>query len=384
MENNKPRAVIYGAGNIGRGFIGQLLFEAGYSLTFIDVNPAVLEALNQRGGYPVRLLQPEGGYREIEVTGVNAVSGNDAAAVSDAIAGADIMATAVGVNVLKFIAKPLAAGFKYRREQNGRTLDIILCENLIGADKFLSGLVSGELGAESDAVLKNIGFVEASIGRMVPIQTPEMQQGDSLRIVTERYAEFPVDREAFKGPIPPIKTLVAFSPFDFYIQRKLYLHNMGHAIAAYLGMLAGYEFLWQCMEDEKIRAVVGSAMRESAAAMVSHYHSDKAQKAGLECFVADLLIRFSSRPLSDTVERVGKDARRKLSPGDRLCGAAALCKAEGLDTTNIRIGIAAALLHLQKEEGLTPAQGLSEVCKIEPDSEEGKQILKAVDEMIRL
>ncbi len=378
MNKTHPRAVIYGAGNIGRGFIGQLLFEAGFLLTFIDVNQAVIEALNQRGSYPVRLLRPEGNYDEILVTGVCAVDGNNPDAVAEAIAQADIMATAVGVNVLKHIAKPLSEGLKRRKIENGNVLDIILCENLIGADQYLAGLVREALGPEADEVLKNIGFVEASIGRMVPIQTPQMQEGDPLRIVTEPYAELPVDKDSFKGPIPPIATLVARSPFDFFIHRKLYLHNMGHAVAAYLGMLAGHEFLWQCMEDPKIREVVGAAMREAAQAISLHHHLDDDRKAELEHFIADLLVRFSSRPLSDTVERVGREARRKLLPGDRLCGALSLCQQEGIAAPHIQIGIAAALLRLEKEEGLPPSQGLSEVCKIEPASEQGREILDCI------
>ncbi|MCL1855982.1 MAG: mannitol dehydrogenase, partial [Clostridia bacterium] len=41
------KAVVYGAGNIGRGFIGHLLYESGFYTTFIEVNKAVVRKINQ-------------------------------------------------------------------------------------------------------------------------------------------------------------------------------------------------------------------------------------------------------------------------------------------------------------------------------------------------
>ena len=46
-------AVMYGAGNIGRGFIGALLAHSGYHVTFIDVAEDVIDAINALGRYPV-------------------------------------------------------------------------------------------------------------------------------------------------------------------------------------------------------------------------------------------------------------------------------------------------------------------------------------------
>ena len=103
------KAVMYGAGNIGRGFIGQLLYESGYEVCFIDVNQKLIKQLNTEKEYPVRLLDDDG-YEETLVRNVRAVDGNDIDAVAQAIAEADICATAVGVNVLKFTAEPFRQG----------------------------------------------------------------------------------------------------------------------------------------------------------------------------------------------------------------------------------------------------------------------------------
>ena len=104
------KAIMYGAGNIGRGFIGQLLSESGYEVSFVDVNMQVIDALNERGEYPVEILENESN-REKTVKNVKGVNGMDADAVALAIAEADVMATAVGVNILPRIAGNIAKDY---------------------------------------------------------------------------------------------------------------------------------------------------------------------------------------------------------------------------------------------------------------------------------
>ncbi len=333
------KAVMYGAGNIGRGFIGQLLYESGYEVCFIDVNQKLIKQLNTEKEYPVRLLDDDG-YEETLVRNVRAVDGNDIDAVAQAIAEADICATAVGVNVLKFTAEPFRQGIIRRFAAGGGPLNIIICENLIGADIYLKKLISEKMSEEEQDCLQHVGFVEASVGRMVPVQTPEMQDGNPLRICTERFCQLPVDRAAFRGEIPPIKNMVPFEPFSYYIERKLFIHNMGHATAAYFGKLAGCEYIWQAMERPEIVLCVLRAMLESAVALSKKYNVPFME---LHSHIEDLLHRFSNHALGDTVDRVGGDIKRKLSLNDRLAGAYRLCKEEGVDNSCIALAIAASL-----------------------------------------
>ena len=335
------KAVMYGAGNIGRGFIGQLLFESGYETVFIDVNIEILNKLNNDGKYPVNILKGVES-KEIIVENVRGVNGVDIAAVAKEIAEADIMATAVGVNVLPWIAKPIAEGLK-KRWQNGNMspLNIIICENLLDANHYLAGLIKKELTEAEKSKFDNlVGMVEASIGRMVPVMTTEMQQGNILRICVEEYGELPVDKDGFKGDIPVIKNMLPFSPISFYIQRKLFIHNMGHALTAYLGKLKGYTYIWEAINDTSIRSVSSKAMMDSATALsIEHGIS-------LEILlehVDDLICRFGNKQLGDTVNRVGNDTKRKLSPNDRLIGAANMCAKHGINPISICVAIAAAM-----------------------------------------
>lgn len=353
------RAVMYGAGNIGRGFIGLLLSQSGYQVSFVDVNDTVISAMNESHRYPVDILLEEG-TREDWVENIDCVDGKDASAVAAAIAAADVMATAVGVNILKFIAAPIAGGLKKRWEEGNLTpFNIIICENLIGADRVLRDLIAQNLDeAEIEKLDSLVGFVEASIGRMVPVQTPEMQKGNPLRVCVEAYDKLPLDKAAVKGDFPPIKNVIWYTPFEFYIQRKLYIHNMGHAMTAYLGDLMGYEYIWQAIENPTIELMVIRAMTASAIALAKRHGDDAAP---LFAHVQDLIRRFANRGLGDTVKRVGGDLRRKLSPNDRLVGTLTMCKEQNVDSLYIEAAIAAALCFKHDTLEMSPAEMLTEI-----------------------
>ncbi len=353
------KAVMYGGGNIGRGFIGMLFSQSGYHTTFVDVAAPVVDGLNEKGKYPVRIISGDT-HEDIDIINVCAVNGNDTAAVAAAIADADIMATAVGVNILKFIIPNLVAGIRLRKETNKGPLNILICENLMDANKVLEGMLKAELTSEEiDWFDENIGLVEATIGRMVPVQTEEMKDGDPLRVCVEKYGFLPVDGDAFKGEVPKIKNMIPFSPFDFYIKRKLYIHNMGHATCAYLGDLFGLTYIYEAIDRDDIYIIVKNAMQESAQVLSKHYG---VALNGILDHIDDLLMRFTNKALMDTCKRVGGDPKRKLSPADRLIGAASLALKNEIIPAYICIGAGAALKRYLNEADME--QTVENACSV--------------------
>ena len=366
------KAVMYGGGNIGRGFIGTLFSASGFETVFVDVVDAVVNTLNRDHKYPVRILSNDG-HRDIEVTNVSAVDGKNADAVAETIASADILATAVGVNVLKFIVPNIAEGIRRRMNRNGGPLDIIICENLMDANKVIEGMLKALLSKEEQAWFDaNIGLVEASIGRMVPVQTEEMKDGNPMRVCVEGYGYLPVDKAAFKGEIPAIKNMVPFEPFDFYIKRKLYVHNMGHATCAYLGDLLGLEYIYESIDRDEVYALVRLAMQESALALSKRYG------VALETIlqhIDDLLQRFTNVALKDTCKRVGGDPARKLSSHDRLIGSSALVMETGEVPAYITVGAAAGLKRFLNEKGMAQTAENAEAVLLEASGLEKGSVL---------
>lgn len=332
------KAVVYGAGVIGRGYIGAILQMSGYSVTFVELNEDVVRLVNEKGEYEVRFLMPDGDERH-RIDGVAAVCAKDVEAVAELIAQADIMATAVGAKALAYIVSNILKGIRLRASRGMGPLDIILCENQMDVNRVFEGLMAEAAGADWPALKGAVGIVEASIGTTVPVQTAALLDGEPLRLSMERHVPLLVDDEGFLGD-PKVKNMVRLKPFGFYLRRKLFIHNMGHAVCAYLGMLSGYTYIHEAIRDPQIRIVCQSAMTEAAMALSKAYQKDI---AALYHYALDLMLRFENERIQVTCERVGSDIPRKLDPTDRLVGAAAFCREQGVDASAIDIAAAAAL-----------------------------------------
>ncbi|NOZ27018.1 MAG: hypothetical protein GXP39_03065 [Chloroflexi bacterium] len=344
MSGSSDRqAVIFGAGNVGRGFLGHLLHESGYLLTFVDIDRRLLQAIRERRGYTLRLAGLDR-VQEMHIGPVLGIHVEDQEAVSRAVAVADIAVTAVGARALPDLSRSLAAGLARRaRERPDEPLNIIICENLKGADRILRDLIRQHLPDELHPYLdRRVGLVMSVIARMVTPPPPDEQAADPTLIVAEPYDRLPVDREGFVGPIPRIVGLEPRDRFAAWVDWKLYLHNAGHAVLAYLGYRRGHAYGYEALEDPVVRPWVGRAMRESAQALAAEYAFDLAR---LEEDVRDLLRRFSNRHLGDPIARLARDPLRKLAPADRLVGAATLCVRHGVSPDALAWGIAAALMY---------------------------------------
>ena len=339
--------LMYGAGSIGRGFIGPLFARAGYEVVFVDIDANVVNALNERGRYEITIAA-DPPYDE-KVEGVRAISGADRQAVLDAIASCGLMATALGASALQRVAPLIADGFSLRMKRGGRPLNILICENLKDAAQILRGWIESGFTDDGESTPPpsldgRCGLIEAAIGRMIP--PAAHSKTDPLHLIVEEYGFLPVDKAAFIGEPPICDGLIPFSPFAFYEERKLYLHNMGHAVCAYLGMRYGHESMNQAMSDPTVRLFTQSAMTESAAMLSIKYgvpFNDIYNHA------EDLMGRFGNPVLGDTCERVGRDPMRKLKAGDRLSGALGQCLKTGVIPVFIALGYAAALRNVTED-----------------------------------
>ncbi|WP_299998802.1 mannitol-1-phosphate 5-dehydrogenase [uncultured Cedecea sp.] len=337
------KALHFGAGNIGRGFIGKLLADAGFQLTFADVNPVLLDAINARHSYQVHVVGEE---QQIDtVSNVNAVS-SIGEEVVELIAEVDLITTAVGPVVLERIAPTLAQGLVLRRARGNETpLNIIACENMVRGTSQLKEHVKLALsGDDWTWVEQHIGFVDSAVDRIVP--PSESATNDPLEVTVETFSEWIVDKTQFKGAPPAIAGMELTDNLMAFVERKLFTLNTGHAITAYLGQLAGRQTIRDAILDTEIRAVVKGAMEESGAVLIKRYGFDEAKHAA---YINKILGRFENPYLKDDVERVGRQPLRKLSAGDRLIKPLLGTLEYDLPHQNLIEGIAAAL-HYRSEQ----------------------------------
>lgn len=336
--------VQFGAGNIGRSFIGQLFSRAGWELVFVDVNAAIVDRLNERRAYTV-VIKREGKADEKRSVGpVRAVDGRDGEAVAAELAEADLVATSVGKGALPKVIPTIARGLAAReRIHPGRPLDIIIAENARGADELFREILSRELGP-GYPLAQRVGLVETSIGKMVPIMRAADLEEDPLQVFAEEYETLILDGSGFRGPVPRVDGIVPVDDISAFVDRKLFVHNLGHAAVAYLGFAAdpSVRLLCDALALPGVEAGARSAMGESCAALAAEY-PEAYSRADLDAHVEDLLSRFRNRALGDTVHRVGRDLYRKLSREDRLVGAMLLCARKGLPLGAIASAYRAAL-----------------------------------------
>lgn len=333
------QALHFGAGNIGRGFIGKLLADSGVQVIFADVNDTVIDLLKSQGSYNVKIVGDSVNTVE-KVSNVSAVNSKDENALIALFNEVDLVTTAVGPNVLKIISATVAKGLTARfAAGNHKPLNIIACENMVRGTTFLKEQVFAHLSPEQQAYAEQcVGFVDSAVDRIVPpVQTDER---DPLLVTVEEFSEWIVDQTQFKGDIPKVNGMELTDNLMAFVERKLFTLNTGHAVTAYYGKLKGYRFVKESIEDENVKAFVKAVMQESGAVLIKRYGFDSQAHAA---YIEKILKRFANPYLVDDVDRVGREPLRKLSYNDRLIKPLRGTLEYGLPNDNLIRAVAVAL-----------------------------------------
>lgn len=335
-------AIQFGAGNIGRGFIGMLLAQAGYRVIFADVSEVIIDRLAADQKYTVHVMDTE--VEDVEITNITGILSNGSEII-DEIAKADVLTTAVGLRVLGFIAPAIAKGIQKRIADGLEApLNIIACENAIRATSQLKEHVYGILSDEEKAFCeKYVGFADCSVDRIVP----PVRSENPVDVVVEKYCEWNVEKASLKGEIPEIPGMNLADNLMAYIQRKLFTLNTGHCITAYTGILAGHKTIDQAISDPKIYGLVKAAMTQSGDGLIQRFGFDKDAHYK---YIDKIINRFKNPYLKDDVTRVGREPLRKLSADDRLVSPLTTAMSYGLPVDKLVLGIGAALRYNNPED----------------------------------
>ncbi|MBQ8803075.1 MAG: mannitol-1-phosphate 5-dehydrogenase [Tyzzerella sp.] len=335
-------AIQFGAGNIGRGFIGMSLAQAGYKVYFADVNPVIIDRLAQDKKYTVHIMDVE--KKDYEITNVDGIFSNGEEIIGE-IAKAEVITTAVGLTILPRIAPTFVAGIRAKIANGSKEyLNIIACENALRASSQLKAHIYGALNDEEKAYCDEyVGFPDCSVDRIVPPMVNEIPTD----VVVENYYEWNVEKASFKGEIPAIEGMNLADNLDAYIERKLFTLNTGHCITAYLGVIKGLSTIKDAIEDPEIYALVHEAMEQSGAGLVKKHGFDAEAHAA---YIEKIIKRFKNPYLNDDVARVGREPLRKLSATDRLIKPTMTALGFGLPVDKLIVGIAAALRYNNPED----------------------------------
>lgn len=330
------QAIMIGAGNIGRGFIGALLEKSGYHVTFADVAENLITAINERKSYTVHIQDRE--CAEWTVTNISGIS-SAGPELAEAIAGdCQLITTAVGLRILPIVAKPIAAGIQARKAAGStQILNVVACENAIRGTSQLRDAVYSNLSEEELAYAKEyVGFADCAVDRIVPKASFE----NPLDVAVEQYTEWDVEKGGWKGQRPEIEGLGWVDDLDAYLERKLFTLNSGHAICAYLGALRGHKTIVESIADPAIGPLVHQAMWESGEGLIQKFGFDPEAH---HAYIERIFARFQNPFLEDETARVAREPIRKLAPTDRLMKPLMTAYGYGLPVDHLIFGAAAAL-----------------------------------------
>ena len=336
MDDNAtgPRIVIIGAGATGRGQIGQLAHDAGWTITFIERRKDLVERLRSANRYKIRLAGEK--IREIEVCGFEVLHVDEVKACAEAIAQADIVVTAVLPTNLESTVPTLAAGLALRHKYRvGKPLNVIACENMERSSSTLrSYLRESAPDLDWDFIDAHTGFPDSMVARAVPVP-----KDDPLVLLAESTQEWSVDATEVKEPMPRIKGMTLSANQEAALERKLYIKNTGHFAIGVLGYLNGYELMDEAARDSEIFERVEAATRESAAAVVGKHGLSPEDT---EEYRRSFLEQMKSPFLPDDVKRVIREPIRKLAREERLVGPATLACEHGQSPRALAYVIASA------------------------------------------
>ena len=309
------QAVHFGAGNIGRGFIGSLLYQSGYETCFIDVNSEIVDLINEKQEYIVQLANVT--QDESIVKNVRAInSAVDPELVIEVIGTADLVTAAVGPNILPHIAGLLTKGLQQRLTHTDAPLTIIACENMIGGSAFLKEKVYEHLSENEKMQFdKHFSFPNAAVDRIVPNEVND----DKLLVKVEPFFEWVVETADIIGENPPVNGITFVENLEPFIERKLFTVNTGHATAAYLGYQANIDIIHEALADEDVKASTEKVLQETGRLLVEKYQFDKEEH---NVYIQKIIGRFANPFITDVTTRVGRSPIRKLQSNDRFISPA--------------------------------------------------------------
>ncbi len=370
------KAVHFGAGNIGRGFIGLLLRQSNFELTFADVSDVLIDELKRRNSYSVEEMSDVS--KVIEVSGVNALhSAKDSDELFQTLLEADLVTTAVGPNVLPIIARTLLPVLKKKAETNNKHfLNIVACENTIGGSDQIKAALWDQLSTEEQRFISaTVGFPNSAVDRIVPNQ----KNDDVLWVKVEPFYEWVIDETEIKGKLD-IQGAHFVSNLEAYIERKLFTVNTGHASCAYAAYQKGYQTILEAISDESIETHVRAVLNETGALMVKKHGFDADEHAA---YIDKTVKRFKNPAIVDEVVRVARSPLRKLSRQDRFIRPLVECIENNLSTDALVKAIHSVLdfdyaedaeamqVQAYKKE-LSPSEFYEKVSGLDKDSKASK------------
>lgn len=329
MSDFKKEVVQIGAGKIGRGYVAELFYAAGYKITFLDYSKQLVDSLNEQGWYTISKRHPDATFSKIIVKGYDAYcTETDYEKCVEALASTNYASINVYPLAVPSIGHMIGDAIKLRiKHGNNTTLDCIIGVNFLNSSRMFRAAAQQALSTEQELsyLENNVGFIEGLVGRNGAPPTPEMLAEDPLICNSSDAESMTIDRDTFKGCPPEGVNFILKENVPAWMVNKIWVANMGHCLRALFGYKKGYTYIGECDDDPYIAKCGQLAAMEAQFAMHEEYglsYQAMEEQSPLEKRRENYLNHTINAANKDTITRVCADMIRKLGKEDRLIGPA--------------------------------------------------------------
>lgn len=357
------KAVVFGAGKIARGFVGQILSLSQYQMVFIDNNQALVDALNEAKSYHVHVLGAAA--KDSDVTAYRVLHSSEEAQIYKALCEATVGFVSVGGNGLKSVGHLIGRLFAHYGVLQ-QTMTFITCENVKGAAAILEAAILEPLNdLQTEAFKKRLSVAEAVVMRTATIPSAEEGQKEPLSVWVQNFWELPVNQDRYRGPDLDIVTLKMTPNFGSYLTQKMYTNNTSSAMIAYHGSSLGYKNFSEAANSPEIAEILDAGYKEINQILIRSLGVSEASQL---VFSTRARAKYTDPVITDTVQRHAQDPYRKLGPEERLIAPAKMAFEQGLYPKVIISTIVKALQYddeqdpsSQRLQRLLKTKGIDEV-----------------------
>jgi mannitol-1-phosphate 5-dehydrogenase len=335
---NGLRAVVFGAGKMACGLLGQLLTQSGFATMFVARRPEVSNAINRQNGYSLIVAGDD--TDRLAIRNCSALLVHETRRVAEAVAGADVIFTAVGIDNIAPIAPAISEGLWKRSRSHCEALNVIACENLPGAGAYLEHQILSVSPLKNEMEVKRIGGFSAALTRRI-MNGGAIENGEMTFTVDPDY-DLTIDALGLKGRFPHVQGATLTQEFSALVMRKLFILNCAQAVAAYLGYRERCRYIHEAAAHYRVAPIIQDAVTEAQIALTAEFPS---QAEAIKQDGVEALARIANPRLADPINRVARDPRRKLSSRERLVGPARLASKHNLRRENLCLAVAAALTY---------------------------------------
>lgn len=383
------KAIILGAGRIGRGFVTQLMKLNQVEITYFDASEEMVEKLNANKEYTIHVLgNPQ---LDLKVEQVNAYSIRDIEQLAKCWAQSDFIFSACGGKNMPAVGATLAEAFqKMNAAKQTHISNIVTCENWVDPAKDLETALLAKLSEEEKAAFQaNVGISEAVIlctGTGAPDPSKVHNEMDTW---VQNFRYLPIDREPIKGTLPDWEYVEFVENFGNLLTQKLYTNNTSCGSVAYLGRLRGMTYMAEAANDPQIEPIMDEIYHEINQALIKGMGIDEESQLA---FSKRAKAKYTDREIVDLLSRIARDPLRKLKPNDRLIGPSRIALSVGVKPKAIALATAAALYYedpqdesavklkaMREEHGVEYI--LRHVCELDPQEELYGMILAGIAEL---